>query len=554
MNAPDKDIKINQGNYKKAIIKGKIFKIKFKNTNKVEFNNILAQIKKIPGRRWNKEDKFWSAPDTALTRKLLNDYGFSLKGVNRPNIPKKELKIPPHLDKILYPFQKEGVNFLHSLNGNAILGDEMGVGKSIQTITYIEANPNIKTAVIICPASLKLNWAKECGLWMSAYNLYILQSNNTKNIEKMQVVSNTKAIKTIYIINYDIVKAWVPVLQNKNIDIIAADEVHFIKSEKSQRTKAVKLLAKSSKRFIGLSGTPIVNRPIEFYNALSLVQPGLFTSYWSYAHRYCGPKNNGFGVTFTGATKTEELHEIVKSVMIRRKKEDVLTELPSKIRSCIPIEINNKKEYNKARKDIIKWILENEGKAKSEKAKSAETLVKIAKLKRLTVEGKMKGCIAWIKDYLETNNKLIIFGVHKKTLLDIEQAFPGICVKIDGSVHMKKRNDAVEAFQNDPKIKLFLGNVKAAGAGLNLTAANSTCFLELPNTPGDCLQAEDRVYRIGQLADSVNAYYLIAQNTIEDDIIKMLIKKMSVLNAVVDGVPMEEINIFQELINNLKEI
>lgn len=513
-------------------------------------------VKSLSGRKYNKQPKpHWTCPPASNNLEKLVSLGFTIPDeLNKPAKPVKITDIPKHLQKTLFPYQKEGFQFLEQNQGRALIGDEMGLGKTIQALTYLEAHPEIRPAVIVTPASLKLNWAKECKMWMTDYNLFILKGKTPqKDILKYQMVS-CKGAGDIIIINYDILSAWTNDLIKRKPQIVITDECHFYKTRTAKRTKAVQKISKHVKKFIALSGTPITNRPIEFFNVLNIIDPLNFGNFWAYAKTFCGAKKGKWGWDFTGATNTKQLFHETRKVMIRRKKDQVLKELPPKIRSVIPMELDNRAQYEKEeqrvkdqlKKSITEKIkdINDSNKSKANKKeliekvqmmKNAEKMMIIEKLKQVAVKGKMKASIEWISEHLETNGKLVVFATHTDTLNQLQNHFKNICVRIDGKTNMIDREKAVENFQNNNEIKLFLGNIKAAGVGLTLTAANATCFLELGWTPGDHDQAEDRVHRIGQEADSVHAYYLLAYNTIEDDISELLDKKRQVLDAILDG-------------------
>jgi SWI/SNF-related matrix-associated actin-dependent regulator 1 of chromatin subfamily A len=278
-----------------------------------------------------------------------------------------------------------------------------------------------------------------------------------------------------------------------------------------------------------------------------MVDKSLFPNFFDYAKKYCGAHHNGFGWDFTGATNKEELHERLQTIMIRRKKDEVLPELPDKLFSYVPMEIENEEEYAQAERDFIHYLRKIKGEEAAEKAGKAEHLVKIEAMKQLAIRGKMKAAIQWIRDFLDTNgNKLVVFAIHKDTIDRLMKEFGKEAVKVDGGVTAIKRDEAVKAFQNDPAIKLFVGNIKAAGTGLTLTAASSVAFLELPWTPGELKQAEDRCHRIGQ-KNTVNVYYLLADQTIEGTIAGILDEKRAVLDAVLDGKEVEESSLLTEL-------
>ncbi len=357
----------------------------------------------------------------------------------------------------------------------------------------------------------------------------------------------------------------------QSFSTVILDECHYINNRTAARSKAItgysqkrkgpdgKIrrhhidgIAEKVKHVIALSGTPITNRPVEIFTTIHLIKKMAWPSFWKFAHRYCGATHNGFGWDFNGASKVQELHEkLTKTVMIRRKKEDVLTDLPPKMRNVIPMEITNDSEYQKAEADLITWIHRNKGRKAAEKAQKAEQLARFENLKQICWEGKKKATVSWIADFLETGKKLVVFSTHTKVLDCLEQEFSNT-VRVDGSVSGTNRQKAVESFQDNPNVKLFLGNIKAAGVGLTLTSASDTCFLELDWVPGNHLQAEDRVHRIGQKSDSVNAYYLLASGTIEEEIMGLLEEKAKVLDAVLDGIDVESGSIFNDLLKKLE--
>ena len=324
---------------------------------------------------------------------------------------------------------------------------------------------------------------------------------------------------------------------------------HYVKSNSAKRTKAVKKLGKNIPHVIALSGTPIVNRPIEIFNAVKLIDNTVLPDFWDYTKRYCGAKHNGFGWDFSGATNTEELHhKLTNTLMMRRKKVDVLPELPEKVRSFIPMELDNPNEYRKAENDFISFVKAQKGAEAAERASNAHALAKIEGLKQLAVRGKLNQAVKWIQNFLDVDGKLVVFTTHTFTIDALMDEFSAVAVRVDGSVTGQARQNAVDKFQTDPLTRLFVGNVKAAGVGITLTAASNVAFLELPWSPADVTQAEDRCHRIGQ-KDSVTIHYLLANNTIEEKIAKLIDSKRKVLDAVLDGKKTEGTSLLSELMN-----
>jgi superfamily II DNA or RNA helicase len=503
----------------------------------------LAKVQIIPGRRYHSEMKCWSAPallenlDALLARGYVASEAVKEWRVQE-TAPVQEVQEIPGLKTELFPFQKEGVQFIEARRGRALIADEMGLGKTIQALAWLQLHPEFRPAIVVAPASLKLNWAKEALKWLTPCNVQVLSGTSPGTI-----------YGDILIVNYDVVAAWLDVLQGLKPSVLIMDEIHYIKNTTAIRTKAVKALAKGIPHIIGLSGTPIVNRPVEAFNAIKIINPNAIGSFWQYTQRYCGAKRNGFGWDFSGATNTEELHEkLTQTIMIRRKKSEVLAQLPEKVRTILPLELSNVQEYNKAEGDFIGWVTATKGEEAAKKTAGAEVLTQIEVLKQLAVKGKLNQAISWIQNFLEVDGKLVVFAVHKFVIDALMEAFSGKVVKIDGSVSQQDRDAAVTEFQTNPAIRLFVGNIKAAGVGLTLTAASNVAIMELPWTPGELVQAEDRCHRIGQ-KNAVIIHYLLAAGTIEERIARLIDGKRRILDMVLDGEQTEESSLLTELMS-----
>ena len=358
---------------------------------------------------------------------------------------------------------------------------------------------------------------------------------------------------------------------------------HYIKNNSAKRTKAFKRIVKTIPKLVALSGTPIENKPVEIYNIVQAINPLLFPNFILFAHEYCGAKKTPFGWDFSGATNSKKLHNILKStIMIRRKKIDVLSELPPKHVVKVSLKIDNKTEYKKAENEFIRFLqekfnrplddeLKNELKQfanrhkigvsdeltddeiqllkenKFEKIAAAPILAQIEILKQLAIKGKLKQITDWIEDFLESGEKLVVFGIHRKTVDFLFEKFP-TAVKIDGSTSQIQRQKAVDRFQTDPNVKLFIGNIRAAGVGITLTAASNAAIIEFPWSPGELVQASDRIHRITQ-TKQVTIYNLVGAGTIEERIIDLLKAKSNVISQVLDGRVYEDKSILMELIN-----
>lgn len=519
-----------------------------------------AEIVKGLGGWFGYDSKVWDVRLNEANCKKLIDSGFTIGArlqawydkityvpAVRRNINVKGLNIE------LYPFQKYGVAFIQSRQGRALIADEMGLGKTIQALAWVHY-ANAYPALCIVPASVKLNWAREIQKFLppeiSVTLLYGRKVNKNGRVtlfRKFKGVSNTKSIT---IINYDIIDAWKDHILETPPKTVILDEVQMIKTNSARRTKAAKLICKGRDHVISLSGTPILNRPSEFFNCLNILDPEQFKDFWSYANKFVGPRSTAHGWSFTGAKNKNDLHQLLKkTVMLRRLKTDVLKELPAKQRSVIPYEIDNRAEYIYAENQFIAWVKENYGEERAIRASNAEALAKIEYLKQLTVKGKMKQIYSWVNDFLEsTDQKLIVFAIHRATVDQIHTTYGGKSVKIYGGMSLPDRQESIDRFQKDDGVRLLVGNIKSAGTGINLTAASTTCFIELGWTPAEHDQAEDRVHRIGQEAESVNAYYLVAERTIEEDIAFLLDQKREVITGVLDGQSVDKSSVLTDLL------
>lgn len=515
----------------------------------------ITKVKSISGRKYHPDGKFWSIPYNPSTFSFLEKIGFSLdKSLTEKKKKKSSIKWGT-LPFPLLPFQKPGVEFIQEHSGRALIADEMGLGKTIQALAWLRLNPDMRPVVIVCPNSLKLNWLREAKKWLDLKRDRICVVYGNKDNGKFQCVGNDKTDKAnIIIINYDVLTSWKDyIVKSFQPEAIIADEIHYAKNYKAQRTKALYSICKG-KKVVGLTGTPIENRPIEIYTPTNIISPGLFTNKMEFALRYCNAKHNGYGWDFSGCSNTEELHKILtETFMLRRKKSDVLKDLPEKIRTVCPIDISNKKEYSKASNAFLQWLLEEKGMEKVAKAKRAEALTKLNGLLQLSAKGKIKETVEWINNFLETEDKLIVFCRHKKVLSSLMQKLEKYNpVKIEGQDTPIARQKAIDDFQNDKSVRLFIGNTQAAGVGITLTASSAVLFVELGLKPGEHRQAEDRAHRIGQKS-TVNIYYLIAQHTIEERIMELLDRKQIVLDQIIDGRETEDVDLLTELLDQYKE-
>lgn len=443
-------------------------------------------------------------------------------------------KLKHRLKKVLRTkprkFQAQGIREIERNDGRVLLGDDMGLGKTIQVLGYLALHPEKRPSIVVCPANAKYGWEDQLH-------------EHTKHLA-CQVLSGQKPYKItekIIIINYDILPYWGKTLIDLKPKALIMDESHHLKNRKIKRTQVCKEISRICDVVIPMSGTPIINRPSEFFPVLNMINPKEFSSFWKYAFRYCEPRKayKGRGWVFNGAKHTEELCKRVQTIMIRRMKENVLTELPPTQRIPIYIDLDNRKEYEQVKNNFLSWYKQEKGKKGYKKAKKAQAVVKLGQLRKTSGKGKITAQKQWIDDYLESNDgKLVIFCYHQEVFIKMCQIYKKIAAF--GGKSGKQRNIEVKKFQTDPKCRLFIGTIKADKEAITLTAASAVVFLELGWTPGEHDQAEDRINRIGQMADSVTAYYLLGRNTIDEHVWNLIEEKRRILAQVLDGEKVSE--------------
>lgn len=446
----------------------------------------------------------------------------------------------------LRPFQLEGCRAIYNFGGRALLADDQGLGKTIQALYWIRKIPSRRPVVIVAPASMKWTWQVEAATHFGM-RTEVLDGHRPKRVMKLP--------GEIVILNYDILASWLPALLANRPECVIFDECQYIKNPTAKRTRASIKLVEYATSVLGLSGTPIVNRPIEFWPILNILLPDLFSDRSEFAWEYCKPRYTPWGWQFDGATNMGKLHRILREeCMIRRLKKDVLPELPSKSRRIVSFKLNRRdmEEYQHAQDHFLDWLKEKSP-ARAARAKRSPALTKVGYMLRLVAKLKLHWTERWIEEFLELHEdkKLVALTMHTFVVEAVHKRFPN-CVVIDGSVTGRKRTDSVRLFQTNKRTRLLVGNWIAAGIGLTLTAAHNIASLDFPWTPGHLMQGEDRVYRIGQTED-VTIHYLVALGTIEEKLMKILRTKSEVLDSVLNGGDgANDLNILEDLLKEMK--
>lgn len=506
-------------------------------------------------------------------KRMFGDILVELYGNER--IKKEEKRKVVENIKILVPgglslfrFQEEGIREMFMKGRRVLLADEMGLGKTVQAIVYLSSllangNGQILPALVVCPAVVKLNWMREIRKWF-------LKSDGES--VKVQVIQGRGDVLRrgvdFYIVNYDVLAEYVEKL---NVRCLILDECHYIKNRSAKRTKAVFEIAKRNnlELILALSGTPLLNRPIELWTTLRLLRPDLFRSFWDYALKYCGAYKSAWGWVFNGASNVKELAEILrKTVMIRREKKDVLKDLPPKMRMIVPLQIDKDKKFlaleAKVRKvidQLEKLQRELEGKVKGKEFDFVREIKKrmralwsgnfadIEVYRKEAVERKFNFVCEFIDnclEQLEQNGKVVVFCHHRDVWQRLMDRYREVAVGVIGGDDMKRRDEAVKKFQEDDKVRIFVGSIRASGEGITLNRANKVIFMEYDWSPARMLQAEDRLHRVGQ-RDVVNSYWFVLEDSIDEYFVKKLVEKLQVIEKVLDVKEREQFVLFDFL-------
>ena len=427
-------------------------------------------------------------------------------------------------------------------NKKYILADDMGLGKTTSTIVAALESGS-KKILIICPASLKINWQREIENYTDR-SIYISEGKNFSQEHDF------------VIINYDIIKNFHNVKKKSdsqilgaNFDLVVVDEAHYIKNGQAQRTKLINDLVKNVDRLWLLTGTPMTSRPMDYFNLLSLVDSPVAKNWMAYAIRYCsGYQFNAGGRKIwnvTGASNLEELRDRTSGLTLRRLKQDVL-DLPDKIITPVYLRLKSK-QYEDVMGDYYNWYEKNPDESKS----LTVQFTKLTQVRQVIAEEKVIQTIELAENIIEQGKKVIIFCNFTNSLDRIIQHFGKTAVRLDGSMSKPERQNSVDKFQEDDKVKVFVGNIKAAGVGITLTAGEAVIMNDLSFLPSDHSQAEDRAYRYGQ-KNNVLVYYPIFENTIEGIIYDILNKKKQVIATVMGDVK-NDVDLVEEIMKQINQ-
>lgn len=544
-------------------------------------------IPKQAGFKWDATERVWwtADPDLAVTlvqyadartRTRLEALGREreqTRSLSRAQDSSLILEAPGGLDYL--PFQKAGIEFAGNRPAT-LLADEMGLGKTIQVIGLCMQDRSIRRVLVVCPASLKLNWAREFQRWTVrtlSIRLYSAKSYEDVQMQCSHIFDPEHEFLDVSIINYDIVSRYLNVLTEKPWDLFVMDEAHYCKNPNALRTAYLlggTVLEKQQKpvyqereiicqpipatRRMFLTGTPICNRPKELWTLVHALAPETFGDWWTYAKRYCDAKRGSYGWDFSGASNLDELQNKLRStVMIRRKKMDVLSELPPKRRQVVEVAVNGESKAVQAEQKA--WTEQQArliglraavelAKAQADedyeeavnqlRAGATEAFTAIAKVRHDTALVKVPFVLQHIHLAIDEDPayKLVLFAHHHDVVAKFRDDLHERAVVLTGETPQAKRDQAITEFQTGiPQV--FIGSITAAGLGITLTAASHVVFAELDWVPGTMCQAEDRLHRIGQ-TNAVLVQHLVLDGSLDAIVAKRLVAKLDLIDLALD--------------------
>lgn len=418
-----------------------------------------------------------------------------------------------------------------------LIADPPGLGKTFSAILVCNEY-EISRVLIVCPASLKLNWKRE---WQDA--------TEHKNLS-VGVVMKQLVHTDVIIINYEQLKKYNEELSSIVWDVLILDEAHYCKNPDAVRSKCIlghrgrkktdRFNATQFRTALLLTGTPVLNRPVDLWNLCRIADPsGLGKDYMTFTKRYCGGFNAPWGYDVNGQSNIEELSRLLRQRFMIVHDKGILN-LPAKLRSIIQVQADKEAEkllelerklydkLNLKEEHFFEKIQDLQGEVPSQFIEQVEHL---SKTRQQVALKKLPQAISFIEDFLVQGQKVVVFCYHKVVAQELEQKFKGKSVSITGATPQSQRQSNVDKFQTDDACKVFIGQIKAAGVGHTLTKARIVVFVQVDYVPANMLQAQDRVYRISQ-DRPVNIYYIVLQKSVDADICMSLRQKQAVIDKI----------------------
>lgn len=540
----------------------------------------VEPLRQVPGRRWDaarKVNTFPIAADTvAALERLAERFGWTgietvraaagQVGARAAAMVAASAAAEAELPvaglggegRQLRPFQAAGVRYALAADARTIIGDDMGLGKTVQALAVLHVQGAFP-ALVVCPKQVKGNWRREAAAWLPGRTVAVLNG----------VARGDWRAADVVVVNYDVLARWQPELVARGFAAVVADESHLVKNRNAARTQALTLLAKgvdlgawqaadkdgrraleragrSIPVRLALTGTAVVNRPVELITQLDyLGRLNDFGGFWEFAKRYCAAYQGRYGWDLTGASNLDELARRLREICyVRREKRDVAPELPPVERSQVPVEIRDRAAYQAALADVVAWMRGRrervEAGVQSVREYRAEALVRIEALKQLVALHKLDAVVEWVEGWLEGTreaSKLVLFAHHREiqdALRERLAAYNPAWLRAEDSV--EARDAQIDRFGRDSSCRVMVASLQAGGTGVNLQCADAVAFAEFGWHAAIHDQAEGRISRIGQQAESLSSYWIMAEGTFDEHVVALIEGKRELVEAINAGV------------------
>ena len=517
------------------------------------------QLWAVRGMKWDKARQAHAAPASQSVYLALTLIGYTPplcpvdneEVIEVPASQRQSLRIPQYILECLRPYQLEGVRMIQRWDGRVLLGDEMGIGKTLQVLAWLSARVDAFPVVLVCPFNAKWGWVDEVIKWNLPWNIGMAEGLSADQLVEVRRRSTDNY--HLIIVNYDILagrsvgkkgkkktmSGWVDFLKDLQPRTLVLDECHVLRNKDAQRTDAVTTLAKGVPHLIGMTGSPIINEVMDLFNVLQMIRPKIFKSRWVFGMKYCNPVFNerACKMDFEGCKDPKGLYELLrKTALIRRMKSEVLKDLPPKQRQNMPLLTAGP------------WKAEYEALADQVRSHEVEGFEAMVHLRQYAAFAKLDAAHSWINEFLQTGKKLVLLCHHREVGSWMLQAFDDCAVPYHVGMSSDNKRHSIEMFEKDPDTRLFIGSINACGVAINglQTTCSDVAVLELPWSPAILQQAEDRVHRMGQKA-KVNVWYLMAKGTVDEYALEVVVGKSGLAGGVLDNTLVERNAISQVL-------
>lgn len=450
-------------------------------------------------------------------------------------------------------YQEDGILYARNRQG-VLIADEPGLGKTVQAIGISNDVRWIRKVLIIAPSALLYNWKREWEKWC------------VKGLSVEISTPKEPVYSDVTIISYHCIEKLREFIDSQSWDLLICDEAHNLKNEKSDRAlmvlggeRIIKTMVDGvfkkeiitydkirARKRVFLTGTPILNRPVELWTLLHSLAPQVFDNYYKFGITYCDGQKNRFGWDFSGASNVDTLRHVMRDAcVIRRLKKEVLTELPEKVRQIILIQKSGMKSSGNFFGNNLSpehetqlleaWFSHDQRRYNeiASKLKKARIEFERFSASRLTCALKKIPFVIDLVNLTMEEGKIILFAHHQQVIEAYRKAFGNKAVVVDGSTDSKDIMKNVDRFQHDPECRVFIGSILASGVGLTLTASSHVIFAEIHPVPGIMSQAEDRAHRMGQ-KNSVLVWHVVIDQTTDARMVELLLEKQKVISSLMD--------------------